>query len=151
TVDALKAISAEVEKLRTSEVTPTELREAQDAVLNSFVFFFDSPAKTIRRLLTYEYFGYPKDFLFDYQKAVAQVTQADVLRVARERIQPGNFTIVAVGNPKEFGKPLTLLGKVTTLDLTIPEPKHEAAKSDAGSLARGRTMLQRAQQSMGGA
>jgi hypothetical protein len=46
---------------------------------------------------------------------------------------------------------LTTLGKVSELDLTIPEPKQELAKSDAGTLARGKQLLARAQQAMGGA
>jgi zinc protease len=151
TVETVQAIREEVDKLRTTEVTQKELDEAKEAVLNSFVFFFDSPSKTLNRVMRYEYFGYPKDFLFQYQKAIAAVTRADVLRVAKEHIHPEELAIVAVGNPKEFGKPLTTLGKVTELDLTIPEPKQELSKSDAGSLARGKQLLERAQQAMGGA
>ena len=45
---------------------------------------------------------------------------------------PEELAIVTVGNPKEFGKPLTTLGKVNDLDLTIPEPKQELSKADAG-------------------
>jgi predicted Zn-dependent peptidase len=151
TVETVQAIREEVEKLRITEVTEKELDEAKQAVLNSFVFFFDSPAKTLNRVMRYEYFGYPKDFLFQYQKAIAAVTRADVLRAAKEHIHPEELAIVTVGNPKEFGKPLTTLGKLTELDLTIPEPKQELAKSDAGSLARGKQLLERAQQAMGGA
>src|SRR5665213_2216652 len=151
TVDTVQAIREEVEKLRTAEVTEKELDEAKQAVLNSFVFNFDSPAKTLNRVMRYEYFGYPKDFLFQYQKAIAAVTRADVLRVAKEHIHPEELAIVAVGNPKEFGKPLTTLGKVTELDITIPEPPQERSKADAGSLARGKQLLERAQQAMGGA
>ncbi|MCU1338685.1 MAG: peptidase domain protein [Bryobacterales bacterium] len=151
TVETVQAIREEIDKLRTTEVTEKELDEAKQAVLNSFVFFFDSPAKTLNRVMRYEYFGYPKDFLFQYQKAITAVTRADVLRAAKEHLHPDELAIVTVGNPKEFGKPLTTLGKVTDLDLTIPEPKQEVAKSDAASLARGKQILQRAQQAMGGA
>jgi len=151
TVETVQAIREEVDKLRTTEVTEKELDEAKQAVLNSFVFFFDSPSKTLNRVMRYEYFGYPKDFLFQYQKAIAGVTRADVLRVAKEHIHPEQLAIVAVGNPKEFGKPLTTLGRVTELDLTIPEPKREVSKADAASLARGKQLLERAQQAMGGA
>jgi hypothetical protein len=133
------------------EVTEKELDEAKQAVLNSFVFNFDSPAKTLNRVMRYEYFGYPKDFLFQYQKAIAAVTRADVLRVAKAHMRPADLAVVAVGNPKEFGKPLTTLGAVTDLDLTIPEPKQALSTSDAGSLAKGKQLLQRAQQAMGGA
>lgn len=151
TVDAIKVIREEVERLRSSEVTDEELRTAKDTVLNSFVFRFDSPAKTLSRLLTYEYYGYPKDFIFQYQAAIAAVTKADVLRVARERFRPENFTIVAVANPKELDPPLTALGEVRAIDLTIPEPRKEAAPSDAATLARGKQLLQRVQQALGGA
>jgi zinc protease len=123
TTEALEAVKAEVEKLRTAEVTPQELQAAKDAVLNSFVFFFDSPAKTLNRVMMYEYFGYPKDFLFEYQKKIMAVTRGDVLRVSRQRIHPESMTIVAVGNPTDFGKPLDNLGKVEKIDLTVPEPK----------------------------
>ncbi len=150
TTEAIEAIGNELSKIRQTEVTERELSEAKDAVLNSFVFLFDSPAKTLSRVIRYEYFGYPKDFLFTYRKAIDSVTRADVLRVAREHFLPQNLTIVAVGNPQEFGKPLTALGKVTKIDLTIPEPKTEAARSDAASLARGKELLQRAQKAMGG-
>ncbi len=106
TAEALEAVKQEIDRIRTTLVTEDELRAAKDAVLNSFVFNFDRPAKTLNRMVTLDYFGYPRDFLFQYQKAVAAVTRADILRVARERLKPEEFTVVAVGNPAEFGKPL---------------------------------------------
>ena len=121
TTEAITAARAEVEKMRAAEVTEQELKTAKDAVLNSFVFFFDSPSKTLNRVMNYEYFGYPKDFLFEYQKKVAAVTRADVLRVFKQHINPANLSIVAVGNPKDFGKPLSEAGKVEKIDLTIPK------------------------------
>ncbi len=153
TTETLQAIRVELDKMRSTEVTARELDEAKEGVLNSFVFFFDSPAKTVNRVMRYEYFGYPKDFLFQYQKAITAVTRADVLRVSKERFVPENLAIVAVGNPKEFGKPLATLGKVNMIDLTIPESKSEnaAAKADPASIERGRALLKRAQQAMGGA
>lgn len=126
TVETIEAIRTEVEKMRTAEVTEQELKEAKESVLNSFVFFFDSPGKTLNRVVQYAYFGYPKDFLFQYQKAIESVTRADVLRVSKEYIHPDQFTIVAVGNPKDMTKPLDTLGMVNMIDLTIPEPKEAA-------------------------
>ena len=40
---------------------------------------------------------------------------------------------------------------VQTIDLTIPQEKLEAAKADAASLEKGRQLLARAQQAIGGA
>jgi zinc protease len=123
TVDTFKAINEEIKRIQTTEVTEEELQSAKDTVINGFVFNFDTPSKTLGRLLTYRYYGYPDDFIFQYQKAVQQVTRADILRVAKQYIDPAKFVAVAVGNPKDFGTPLTALGvPVTQLDLTIPKP-----------------------------
>jgi zinc protease len=119
TVETLKAVREEVEKIRTAEVSDDELDTAKQTALNSLVFAFDSRSKTLGRLLTYEYFGYPKDFIQQYQMALAAVTKADVLRAAKQHLHPENFAVVAVGNPQEFGEPLTALGSVKPIDLTI--------------------------------
>ncbi|MGH9720714.1 MAG: M16 family metallopeptidase, partial [Bryobacteraceae bacterium] len=152
TVETLQLVEEEAGRIRDSEVSDEELRVSKDAVQNSFVFHFDTRAKTLGRLMSYEYYGYPKDFLFQYQKGIAAVTKADVLRVARERLNPKDFVIVAVGNPKDFGKPLSTLGRpVSDIDLSIPEPKKEVAKADAASLARGKQLLAKVQDAVGGA
>ena len=152
TVETFKAIQEEVDRIRTSEVTEEELKTAKDTALNSLVFAYDTRAKTLRRMLTYAYFGYPLDFIQQYQKAIEGVTRADVLRVAKEHLNPAAFTTVAVGNPDDFGKPLDTLGApVNPIDLTIPEEKLEAAKADATSLEKGKQLLARAQQAVGGA
>jgi zinc protease len=151
TVETIRAIQQEVERMRTTEVTAEELAAAKDTALNSLVFAFDSRTKTLGRMLTYEYYGYPKDFIQQYQKALAAVTRADVLRVAKQHLDPARFTIVAVGNPDMFDKPLESLGgPVTAIDLTIPEPKAEPSKADAGSLDKGRQLLEKAQKAAGG-
>lgn len=129
TVPTLKAIETEVDRIRSSEVTEEELQSAKDTVLNGFVFNFDTPGKTLNRLLTYRYYGYPDDFIFEYQKAVRDVTRADILRVAKQYLDPAKFVIVAVGNPKDFGTPLTTLGPVSEINLTIPPPKRTLSAS----------------------
>ncbi|HZT29339.1 MAG TPA: pitrilysin family protein [Bryobacteraceae bacterium] len=152
TTDTIQAVQQEIERIRSGEVSESELQIAKDTALNSMVFEFDTKAKTLGRLLTYEYFGYPKDFIQRYQKALAAVSRADVLRVAREHLSPKDLTIVAVGKPEDFGKPLSALGApVKTLDLTIPEPPSEKAAADPGSLAKGKQLLQRVQEAVGGA
>jgi len=134
TTETIKAVKEEIERIRAAEVSDAELETAKQTVLNSLVFAFDTRAKTLGRLLTYEYYGYPRDFIERYQKALAAVTKADVLRVAREHLKPSGLTIVAVGNPQDFGTPLaTLGGPVTSIDLTIPEAKTPGAPSSRGA------------------
>jgi zinc protease len=153
TAETLKAVQEELARIRTSEVSPDELETARQSALNSLVFAFDTRAKTLGRLLNYEYFGYPKDFIERYQKGLEAVTRADVLRVAQQRVRPADLTIVAVGKAEEFEKSLATLGlPVSSIDLTIPEPKTAPApQADAAGAAKGRELLARAQQAVGGA
>lgn len=153
TVDTLKAIREEIDKIRSAPVTDQELQTAKDTVINGFVFNFDRPSKTLNRILLYQYYGYPENFIFDYQKAIGSVTKAEVLRVAKEYFQPDQLTVVAVGNPEQFGTPLTQMGfKVEPIDLTIPSPKKAPSGpvSEAGR-QRGVELLHKMAQAMGGA
>jgi zinc protease len=152
TVETLKAVQEEVERIRTAEVSEEELKTAKDTALNSLVFAFDTKAKTILRMLNYEYYGYPRDFIQQYQKALGSVTRADVLRVAKQRLRPPEFTTIAVGNPEVFAQPLTALGRsVTDIDLTIPgASKQEAAEADEADIDAGKQLIARAQQAAGG-
>jgi len=154
TTETMKAINAEVARIRTQEVTEEELKSAKDTVVNGFIFNFDTPSKTLNRLLTYRYYGYPDDFIFQYQKAVEKVTRADVLRVAKEYVDPAKFVTVAVGNPKEFGTPLASLGPVTDVDLTIPQPNAPAAAARPiapGAAAQAKATLAKVAEALGGA
>jgi zinc protease len=123
-VPFVKAIRAEIEKIRTTPITSQELASAKDQVLNSFVFNFQDPSQTLSRLMRYEYYGYPEDFLFRYQQGVKATTIEDVQRVAQKYLQPDKLVTLVVGNTAAIQPPLTsLTTNVTSLDITIPEPK----------------------------
>ncbi|HEX4229108.1 MAG TPA: pitrilysin family protein [Bryobacteraceae bacterium] len=128
TTETLDATLQQIDRMRTAEITDQELKTAKDAALNSIVFDFERPSSTLARLVTYDYFGYPEDFLTQYEQAVARVTKADVLRAAKEHFRPELLTIVAVGNEAHLVRPLgTLSRPVRKLDITIPsEGKNQA-------------------------
>lgn len=152
TVLTLQTIQQEINRIRTEPVADQELNDAKEKVLNSFVFNFDRPAKTLSRLFRYEYYGYPKEFLFTYQKAVAAVTKQDILRVAKQYIQPEKFVYVAITNTDQLKTPLSDLKlPITKLNLTVKEPAKAAAAADPASLAKGKALLARMQVAMGGA
>ncbi|OHB61116.1 MAG: hypothetical protein A2167_08100 [Planctomycetes bacterium RBG_13_46_10] len=151
TVHAARAMVEEVKKMTEEEVTDEELAIAKEAYLNSFVFNFDSKGKIVNRLLGYEYFGYPPDFLQKTKTNVEKVTKADVLRVARKHLQPDKVQIVAVGRPQDFDEPLSVLGAVTEIDITIPTPKEELPAATDETITRGRELLAKAVTACGGA
>jgi len=122
TVYAIRAMLREVEKMRESEVTDEELALAKDSFLNSFVFNFDTRGEVVNRLMTYEYYGYPADFLLQIKENVEKVSKEDVLRVAKKHLQPDKVQILAVGRSQDFGEPMSTLGPVNEIDITIPAP-----------------------------
>jgi len=151
TVEAIKAIREEIERMRTAEVTDEELKSARDRALDSLAFASDSGAKALTRALSYEYFGYPADFLQQHQNALAGVTRAAVLRAAKEHLDPAKLIAVTVGQPEDFGPGLEALGApVNKIDIAIAPPKREAAPSDAASQAQGKAYIERMQQAAGG-
>jgi zinc protease len=123
TIPFIQSLLKEIERIRTSSVTPEELAYAKESILNSFVFKFENPSQTLTRLMTYEYYDYPPSFIFDYQKQVKATTAADVQRVANQYLQPDKILTLVVGNGKVIQPNLKDLGeKVQVIDITIPDP-----------------------------
>jgi predicted Zn-dependent peptidase len=123
TVKAIRSMIREVEKMTQEQVTDEEIAIAKESFLNSFVFNFDSKGEIVRRLMTYEYFGYPSDFLQKTKTNVEKVTKEDILRVAKKHLKPDKVQILAVGRPDDFDETLSVLGDLNEIDITIPVPE----------------------------
>ncbi len=122
TVEAIVALRAELENMIKSPPTEEEIRRAQDSILNSFIFNFDSKEKVLAERMRYEFYGYPPDFLERYRAGIEKATSEDLARIVRKYIHPEQFAVLVVGNSSEFDKPLSSLGPVTPVDITITEP-----------------------------
>ena len=120
TVESIQALDEEMADLAKRPIDDEEIKRAKDAILNSFVFRFDSPEKVLQEQMAYEFYGYPSDFLQNFQKQIEKVTKEDVARVAAKYIHRDQMRVLVVGNAGEFDKPLSSLGAVTKLDITIP-------------------------------
>jgi zinc protease len=126
TVPFIQSMMQEIERVRTEVISDQELQYAKDAVLNSFVFNFATPDQTLSRLIRYEYYGYPSDFVFQFQQGVENTTAEQVKMAAQENLKPEDLVTVVVGNLAEINPPLQELGEnvtVTKVDISIPEPK----------------------------
>ncbi|MDE5074216.1 MAG: pitrilysin family protein [Trichodesmium sp. St5_bin8] len=125
TVAFIQSINEEIELIRTQPITQEELKRAKDSALNSFIFNFQDPAQTLSRLMRYEYYDYPQDFIFRYRQELEKITVADVQRVAQKYLQPEKMVTLVVGNKEAIQPPLSTLGdgiEITSIDITIPEP-----------------------------
>jgi len=111
TTQFIKTMKEEIEKLRTQPITEAELNYAKDSILNSFVFKFQNPSQTLSRMMTYEYYDYPQNFIFDYQQGVKNTQIDDVLNVAQEYLHPDKIVTLVVGNEEEIKQELQTLGE----------------------------------------
>jgi len=122
TVESIQGLDQEIADLSTHPITDDEIKRAKDAILNSFIFRFDSPSKVLQEKMAYEFYGYPLDFLEQYQKKIETVTREQVAAVAAKYMHRSQMAVLVVGNTTEFDKPLSSLGPVKTLDIAIPAP-----------------------------
>jgi zinc protease len=123
TVTLINALRQELERIRNAPISPAELAYAKESTLNSFVFSVQDPSQTLSRLMRYEYFGYPKDFLFRYRKAIEATTAEQVQAAAQRFLKPDQFVTLIVGNRKELAPDLAKLKQpIEAIDITIPKP-----------------------------
>ncbi len=133
TVEGVTALKDELIGMVKNKATDEELKRGKDDILNAFVFNFDSKAKVLRERMAYEFYGYPADFLEQYRSGIEKVTAADVDRVAEKYLHPNRLAILVVGNDKEFDKPLSTLGEVTPINITIPPPPGQEKPAEAAA------------------
>ena len=122
TGEAIQALDEEISDLTKKPITDEEIKRAKDAILNSFIFRFDSPGKVLQEKMLYEFYGYPLGFLENYQKEIEKVTKEDVARVAAKYMHRDQMPVLVVGNPAEFDKTFFSLGPANKIDITIPAP-----------------------------
>ncbi len=132
TVPATQAVLEEIGRLKTEPPTAAEMKRAKDDLLNSFIFNYDTPEKTLNEQVTLAFYDYPPDFLEKYKDGIEKVTEADVSRVANKYIDISKLAILVVGNKAEIQPSLSILGKVTDLDITIPPPPGQPAAAQPG-------------------
>ncbi len=120
TFKAIDLMTTEIKKIREQGVTDQELKEARDAVINRFVFTFESPARIVGNLMNLEFNGRPLDYYKTYLDNYRKITTADIKRVAKEYLKPDQLSYVIVGMPDKFEKPLDVFGPLKVIELTPP-------------------------------
>jgi len=117
TLKVIDLMTGIIKGIRTEPVSEQELKLAKEAIINSFLFGFTSPASTVLQQARLELYGYQPDYLDRYRERIAAVTREDVLRAARKHLHPDAVTLVVVGDAKAFDRPLSSIGSVQQLVL----------------------------------
>ncbi len=151
TAAGIDALLEEVDNLTREPPTDEEVEKGRSGILNSFVFRADSARKILNQQLTYEYFGYPLDWQERYRKGIESVTTAEVREAAKKYFHPDRFSILVVGKADGMDRPLSDFGEVQEIDITIPEPSTEAVEMTAEGERKGRELIAKAVEGIGGA
>ena len=89
---------AEIKTIREAPVTDQELGEAKSFIVGSFPLRIDSSAKLANVLAQVELYNLGLDYFTSYPKAIEKVTKDDVLRVAKQYLDPQHYALVVVGS-----------------------------------------------------
>ncbi len=87
----LKKVSQE------ADILQTELDRAKEALVNQYIFWFESPFEVIATQARLDLLGYEEDYLQSYPKKIKGVTLEKLKEVAKETIKPEGVKIVIVG------------------------------------------------------
>ena len=117
TQEVVNRFVANMERMRNEPVTDSELEEAKEAYVNSFVFSFTSASSIVGRLMDLEYDGLPKDWLQQIRDKVVKLTKDDIQRAAKAHFNPERLRILAVGSGEALSNVLASFGEVKEITL----------------------------------
>jgi zinc protease len=104
---ATEIAMGEIQKMRDSLVTPTELEASRNKFVESLPVQFETASAIASNLAVEELTGrYDKDpaYFADYAKRLNAVSAADVQRVAKRLLDPTKMTVLMVGQTGEMMK-----------------------------------------------
>jgi predicted Zn-dependent peptidase len=84
-------------KNRISQIRQDELDRAKNAIINQFVFLFDSRSKILSNQLRFDEHEMPDDYLYEFRKNIQNVKLEDLYRVGSEYFDSGKLRILVVG------------------------------------------------------
>jgi len=105
-VESLK----EINRLKTEEVSESDLRFAKDFLIRSLPRGFETPGQIANQLATLVLYQLPDDYFETYTKNVEAVTAADVKRVAEKYLRPDSMLIAIVGDVAAVKQGLEMIG-----------------------------------------
>jgi zinc protease len=100
--EAIRVATEEVSRIREKPVSEAELSDAKDFLTGSFPLRFDTNRKVANFLALVEFFELGLDYRDRYPEFIRKVTREDVLRVAKQYLDPEKLITVIVANQKKI-------------------------------------------------
>ena len=130
---AARIVLDEIDRIRSEPVSEEELSSSIASFVETFTRNFSSAAATAGLFARDEYTGRDPEYLVHYRERISAVTADDVLRVARQYLQPedlvmlvvGDLSTIEAGDPDNPSYTLDALGPISRQPLVripLPDP-----------------------------
>lgn len=107
---ALKEIFRELEAIRAAPVAPAELEDARSYLAGVFPLALQTTDGIASRLAELFVYDLPSDYFERYRERIMAVDADQVLRAAREHLNPDGMAVVVAGDAAAIRGPLEELG-----------------------------------------
>lgn len=115
TPDALRSIAELLEEFRDTAPEADERNRAVEQIANGYVFAFGSAAQIVARQMNNHVVGLPERWLERFLDGIQAVEPEDVRRVVAGHVEPGEMTVLLVGDPTRFDPRIEGFGPVFRL------------------------------------
>jgi len=115
TSESVRETMNELQRLGSGDITDEELKFAKDYLMGVFPNTVQTASELAQRIQELELYELPEDYFDHYRERIAAVTKEDVVRVAREHVNPDKLVIVVVGKAAEVREPLEKLSLPVTV------------------------------------
>jgi zinc protease len=130
TEPSLKEFVSELNRIRTTDVTDKELKDAKTYLAGSFQLGLETQSGLAQRLLECQLYDLPKNYLETYTDQVMAVTPQQVREVADKYMDLNNMVITVVGDGKKIKDGLKQFGTVEVYDTSGNIEKGNTASAE---------------------
>jgi zinc protease len=96
--EAVRVAIGEVSSLAADGVSAEEFEFARRSMTGAFLRSFETPSQVCSRLQSVYVFSLPAEYYREYLQQLDAVTPDDIVRIARQWLDPDRFAVVAVGD-----------------------------------------------------
>jgi predicted Zn-dependent peptidase len=107
TVQTVREILIEVERMRSEFVTQDELTTMKNYIIGSFPMTIETPQQVGSRLAILPLYGFSADYYDRFRDQIASLTVEDIRQAAEKYLAPEQMTIVASGDTKVLGEQMS--------------------------------------------
>jgi zinc protease len=101
---ALQVIQDIMKNVKQDGLSPLEIDGAKKAILNSFIFQFDSPHQIVTQQALLAFDKLPSDFLQQYRQRIISLTPAEIKKTANNDLLPEYSITLILGSEASYGQ-----------------------------------------------